>query len=257
MRSKIRRRSALPPPRGRRGVNQALVGLVLLVAGASVALAGERLVTGGPAATARPSAAASAVAARASSSAPASAAAVASAVPAPSPTPAAPILEAEMPRAVNGTTLTTQSATDPSSLGNGPNSRALGAAMTSLGKTPADLEIAVAYDATQSLAMSVLGFRVAGIDPAKLRSVVLDAWLSANSSGVTSSSVSLSGTPSTKVSYGDGGPDEYAFVKGDSLFLVETADESLAAAVVATMKTASPSAVPSASPSTAPSPSGG
>jgi hypothetical protein len=46
------------------------------------------------------------------------------------------------------------------------------------------------------------------------------------------------------VSYGDSGPNEYAFVRGDSLFVVETADQSLAANVVTA--TSSPSPAPSA-----------
>jgi hypothetical protein len=44
--------------------------------------------------------------------------------------------------------------------------------------------------------------------------------------------------------YGDSGPNEYAFVRGDSLFVVETADQSLAANVVTAMS--SPSPAPSA-----------
>ena len=146
-----------------------------------------------------------------------------------------------MPHAVNGTPLTVESATDATSLGSAPSNRALDAAVTNLGRTPADLEIAEAYDASGSLALSVLGFRVSGVDPAKLRTAVLDAWLSVNTPGVTASSVNLLGTPSTRVSYGDSGPNEYAFVRGDSLFVVETADQSLAANVVAAMAAPSPS----------------
>jgi hypothetical protein len=53
-----------------------------------------------------------------------------------------------MPHAVNGTTLTTDSTTNATSLGGDPSSRALSAAVTSLGKKPGDLEIAEAYDAS-------------------------------------------------------------------------------------------------------------
>lgn len=146
-----------------------------------------------------------------------------------------------MPHAINGTILTIQSATNAASLGSGSSSRALGAAMTSLGKKPGDLEIAEAYDASGALALTVLGFRVEGVDATKLRSVVLDAWLSTNTPGVTSSSVSLSGTASTKVDYGDGGPNDFVFVHGDSVFVVVTADQSLAANAVAAMAAISPS----------------
>ena len=223
MRSKYRRRASPPPPRGSRRTSQALVGLVLVVLGAALALSAERLVTNTPGpgtkATATPSAPPTVA-----SSPPASAEAAASTAPTPSPSPAAPVLEAEMPHAVNGTTLTIESTTNATSLGGDPSSRALSAAMTSLGKKPGDLEIAEAYDASGSLALTILGFRVAGVDPVKLRSVVLDVWLSINAPGVTSSSVNLSGTSSTKVSYGDGGPNEFVFVHADSLFVVVTAD---------------------------------
>jgi hypothetical protein len=151
------------------------------------------------------------------------------------------VLEAEMPRAVNGVTLTTESALNATSLGNAPNGRALGAAVTNLGKKPGDLEIADAFDQSGSLSLSILGFRLPGIDPATLRSVVLDAWLSVTSPGITSTSVSLSGTPSTKVSYGDGGPDQYVLVHRDSVFIIVTADQALAASAVAAMPGASPS----------------
>jgi hypothetical protein len=224
---------------------QVLVGLVLLVVGAFLALSAELLLTNkpGPAAqvTVAPSASGSAVAA-------------ASPTTSASPSPAAPLLEAELPHTVNGTTLTTESATDATSLGSGPNGRALNAAVTSLGKKSSDLEIADAYDASGSLAASILGFRVAAVDPAKLRTVVLEAWLSTNTPGVTTSNISLSGTPSTKVSYGDGGPDEYVFVHGDSVFVVETTDQTLAASVVTAMAASSPSPATSSSPSPSPSP---
>lgn len=240
MRSKYRRRPPPPPPRGSPRMSQALVGLVLLVLGAALALSVERLVSNTPVPETQASAAPSAPPSVALSP-PASAQAAASTAPSASPSPAAPVLEAEMPHSINGTTLTIQSATSAASLGSDSSSRALGAAMTSLGKKPGDLEIAEAYDASGALALTVLGFRVAGVDATKLRSVVLDAWLSTNTPGVTSSSVSLSGTASTKVDYGDGGPNDFVFVHGDSVFVVVTADQSLAANAVAAMAAISPS----------------
>jgi hypothetical protein len=223
-----------------------VIGLLLVAAGAIAALSVERLVNNAPGPGTNAAAAPSATSSLAASPL-ASAVAVAStplAVSpslAPSPSPAAPLLEAEMPRAVNGTTLTTESATNATSLGNAPNGRALGAAVTNLGKKPGDLEIADAFDQSGSLALSILGFRLPGTDAATLRSVVLDAWLTVTSPGITSTSVSLSGTPSTKVSYGDGGPDQYVFVHGDSVFIIVTSDQSLAASAVAAMAVVSPS----------------
>jgi hypothetical protein len=251
MRSKIRRRAtpdAVPPPEpasSRSGprASQVLVGLALLVVGGSLAISAERLVESNAGAGTKASAAAPSVAAPSvaiASSPPGSAAAAASSAPSAAPNPAAPVLEAELPRAVNGTTLTLQSATDAATLGNAPSARALSAAVTSLGRKPSDLEIAAAYDPSGALAASILGFRMPGLDPARLRTAILDAWLSINTPGVTSSSVGLSGTPSTRVSYGDSGPSEYVLVRGDSVFVVETADQTLAAGLVAAMPAASP-----------------
>jgi hypothetical protein len=247
MRSKYRRRTPpTPVPRTGRRTTPIVVGLILVLLGAALALTVERLVPNTSGTVLRVTAAPSASPSVPSSPS-ASAQAVASAVPSPEPSPAAPVLEAEMPRAINGTTLTIKSAINAASLGSDPSSRALSAAMTSLGKKPGDLEIAEAYDASGALALTVLGFRVPGVDPVKLRSVVLEAWLSTGTPGVTSSSVTLSGTPSTQVSYGDGGPSNYVFVHGDSTFVVVTSDQALAVSAVAAM------AVPSSGESPAPS----
>ena len=185
MRSKYRRRQ--PPPqelRPRAGGRTVpiLVGLVLVVLGAALALTVERLVPGTPGQAAHVSPAPSALPQVASSPS-ASAQAVASIAPTALPSPAAPALEAQMPRTINGTVLTIKSATNAASLGGDPSSRALSAAMTSLGKKPGDLEIAEAYDPSGALALTVLGFRVPGVDPVKLRSVVLEALAVANRGG--------------------------------------------------------------------------
>lgn len=239
MRSKYHRRATPLPPRRSRRLREAVVGLILLALGASLALSAQWLVTNanGQGATATNSPSAPQTPA---SSPLASAGAAASSASAASPSPAAPVLEALMPRAVAGTALTIQSTRNATSLGGDPSSRALSAAMTSLGKKPNDLEIAEAYDPSGALALTILGFRVAGVDPAKLRSIVLDSWLAIHAPGVTSASVSLSGTASTSVSYGDGGPNDYVFLHGDSVFVVVTPDKTLAASAVAATTATSP-----------------
>jgi hypothetical protein len=65
----------------------------------------------------------------------------------------------------------------------------------------------------------------------------------------------LSGLPATRVSYGDKGADEYVFIHGDGVFIVETSDQTLATAIVKTMASeAQPSSAPAseAQPSSAP-----
>ena len=141
---------------------------------------------------------------------------------------AAPLLEARMPKSVDGTTLTVQSAVDATTLSGGPDGRALNAAVVHLGKQASDLEIAYAYDESGAIDLTILGFRVDGVAVADVRDAVLTAWLAAGTPGVTTSTVTWSGATVTKLAYGDDGPDEYVLVLGDSVFVVETTDATLA-----------------------------
>ncbi len=263
MHSKVRPRTSPPPPAprstGPRRDVWLWLGLVIL--GAALAISFDRLTASN---SSRTSATASAPPLTSSEpSVPESASASASEAPSesasPSETPPAAVLKAEMPSSVDGTSLTTESAVDTASLGNSPSVRALGAALTSLGKKPADLEIAYTYDPSGSLSLTIVGFRLPGVDPAKLRPLVLDAWLSSRTVGVTTSNVVLSGTPSTKVSYADSGPSEYLFVHKDSVFVIETTDQALAAkaasAIVSGVSGAGGSPGPSGSPGSSGSPS--
>lgn len=245
MRAKEPRRSPGPPPRPVRRTNAPLIAIsaiVLVVVGAVVVISLQHLGSGTPDSSPGPSAAA--VASSAASAAP-----VASGAATPAASVAAPVLEGLMPRAVNGTTLTVQSAAGASALSSGPSGRALDAAVTTLGKKPTDLEVAVAYDATSALDVSVLAFRIAGEDPSKLLPAVLDGWLAANAPGVTTTTVNVAGTSTTEVSYGTG-PKDYVFVYKDAVFVVESADAAVPGEAVAAI-TGAP--VPSAPATLAPS----
>ncbi len=253
MRSKVRSAPPPPPSRSASRWSGAIIAVVLLVVGGGLALSLEGVVKGTPGAS--PSSAASLPPTEGASPS-SSDAAAASASPEPTPTPAAPVLEAEMPTNVNGTVLTVQSATSATSLGQTPTSRALDASMASLGKKPTDLEVAESYDASGALTLAVLGFRVAGVEAAKLRPLVFNIWLSANEPAVKTSTVTLAGTTVSKITYADSGPSEYLFTRGDSVFVIETDDESLATKVVQAMPTpgaASPAPSSSAGQSAAPS----
>jgi len=178
--------------------------------------------------------------------------------PSPSPSQAAPILAAELPTKVGATTLQVQSITGTASLGTAPRIRAMTAAITNLGKKPKDLELAEALDPTGTSALSILGFRVPGVAPARLEPLILTDWLSSSSPGVTTSTVTLSGQTITRISYGSEGASDYILVHGDGIFIIETANQAEAALVVSIMTGAStaPGASPGASPGAAPSPVG-
>ncbi len=251
MRPKITRRVVAPPPRTANRPSSQVLGVIsLLIVGALLGLMVERLVeatlvTGSPgAATA--------------SSAPGDSGAGASNVPVssdvPSRSPVSPILEAQVPATIDGTPLTTQSATDATSISGTPNGRALDAAVVSLGKLPSDLEIVISYDGTGVLDVSILGFRIAGVAPTTLRPILIDTWLASNAPGIKTTNVDVSGTPTTKVVYGDCGPNEWVFIHQDSVFIIETADATLAADTVAAI-TGSVSTAASGSPAGSPGPS--
>jgi hypothetical protein len=229
MRSRNIRRPAPAPRRKGTTTNQVLAGLGLLIVGAFVALSVQKLVESrAPIASDAPSAETTAEPS-------ADTGAVGSDAPVESVPPASAILEGLMPKTLNGITLTVQSTLDATNLSNGPNGRALNAAVAHLGKQPSDLELALAFDETGALDLTIIGFRSDGVDAATLTPIVMAAWLAAGTPGVTTSRVVLSGTPATKVSYGDGGANEYLIVFKDSVFVLETTDETLAQAAASAM----------------------
>jgi len=253
--ARARRDPALsPPPSGRRPnrTNQVVTGLVLLAFGAVVALSVDRLAPAGNGAGASASPAASDLATLDPNASPLTDSTIPPTAgptdaPTPSPSPASAVLESLLPTVVNGTELTITSAKGTSALGNGPTTRALAAAITGAGKSPDDLELGYAYDAAGENAMTILAFRLPGVDPAKLQTIVLDSLLVANTPGVKISTVTLSGTTVTKVDYGDEAAFEYVFTRGDSVFVIETTDEAMAAAAIAAMPAAAAQPSPGAS----------
>ena len=164
----------------------------------------------------------------------------------PSATPFAPELEALLPTQIADPTSTTSppasialtidSASAADLFGQDPSSRAIAAWVRSLGATLDDLQIAQASDETGSVDLSILAFRLPGKDGSKLRSAILDAWLSSGSTGVRTASATVGGKAVTTVDYGDGGAIDYVYREGDAVIDVETSDSTLAAAVLSKVK---------------------
>ena len=142
--------------------------------------------------------------------------------------PAAPDLEALLPTEVNGATLTIQSATAAEGLGTDPTSRAFAAAIPTLGAKLADLELAQAFDESQTVDLNIFAFRLPGRDGAKLKTAVIDTWLSGTAAGVKRTEIKLAGKALTKVDYGDGGAVDYVYNGSDYVVVIETADEAIA-----------------------------
>ena len=164
----------------------------------------------------------------------------------PSGSPFAPGLEALLPKAIVDNTssasprptipLTTQSASATDVFGGDPNARALAARIRALGGTLDKLQIAQAFDDTGALDLSIIAFRLPGADLAKLKSAVIDTWLSAGADGVKKTEITLGGKPVTKVDYGDGQTIEYVFAKDDYVIVIDTADLDVATQAVAQLK---------------------
>lgn len=154
----------------------------------------------------------------------------------PEPSPVAAALEARLPSAVDGVALTKDSATgDVLAEAEDTPSRALVAAVRSLGKSPSDLLLAQAYDETGALAAYLTGFELPGVEGTALKTVILKSWLLADSPGVTTTEVTVSGKPLTRVSYGDDRSDSYVYVSDGAVLIIDTADADEAGRIVASL----------------------
>ncbi|HTC86206.1 MAG TPA: hypothetical protein VK656_05855 [Candidatus Acidoferrum sp.] len=144
-----------------------------------------------------------------------------------------PDLEALLPKKIAGVTLTYQSTTGTGALaGDDPSSAALVASLAQMGKKPADLQIAEAYD-EGSLDANVIAFRVHGIAADKLGQAIIDSWLSGGASGITTANVTISGKTVTKVTYSDGGASDYLYFKNEVVYDLSTSTDSVATETIA------------------------
>lgn len=148
---------------------------------------------------------------------------------------AAPELEAALPTKVGDIVLAVDSATGSMMLGEDQLSRAITAALRAAGRVPDDLGVAQAYDETAESDLSMLAVAVDGMTGDKVRTFVMETWLSATGAGITTDTVTLGGTEFTRVDYGDDGPMDYVTTRGDVVFVINTADPALAATAAAAL----------------------
>jgi hypothetical protein len=148
---------------------------------------------------------------------------------------AAPELEAALPTKVGDVVLAVDSATGSMMLGEDQLSRAITAALRAAGRVPDDLGVAQAYDETAESDLSMLAVAVDGLGGGKVRTFVMETWLSATGAGITTDTVTLGGTEFTRVDYGDDGPMDYVTTRGDVVLVINTADPALAAAAAAAL----------------------
>lgn len=205
----------------------------------AVAGAVDRAMVQALSASPRPSStAAAAGSAGASPAPPASSAPSASPSASASPTPVshvAPDLEALLPHVVEGATFASESVTGTTGLGSDATSLSLIASLQSLGKKPADLEIAEAHDSTGKLPVRLFGFRVKGMLAPDLASAIVTSWMANTTLTPKRSDVTIAGRKLAKVAYAQGGAD-YVFATGGVVLDIETTDESLVSKVLALLK---------------------
>ena len=156
----------------------------------------------------------------------------------PSATPAhlVPDLEKLVPATVGTVALTRQSILGTTGLvGTDPSSQALVATLATLGKTPADFQIAAGYDETLATDLQVFAFRLGGVKGSVLGQAIVDSYQAAGASAVTATRVTISGKAVTDVSYGTSEPDDYVYVHGDVVYDIGTTDADLAAQTLAVL----------------------
>lgn len=146
------------------------------------------------------------------------------------PSGAAPELEALLPTEIDGTQFISDSATGADILQDDPGSRAMTAALRTLGQTPADLQVAQAYDENDELDLYFVAFSLPGADPEAFRTLILQSWLVSDAEGVTIEDVELGGKTLTRVDYGDELADAYLYAAGDVVILMHTSSAELAEA---------------------------
>ena len=160
--------------------------------------------------------------------------------PAPSVSPSAqnhdvPDLEVLLPHTVGTTSLATQSVLGTTALGSGAASQALQASLKNLGKTPADLQIAGAYDPAGAVDLRLFAYRVAGVDATELARAVIESQLSNTAAQATSSQVTIGDHAITKISYAQGSP-AYVYPLNGVVYTIQTADTGLVSSVLALLK---------------------
>ena len=157
-------------------------------------------------------------------------------------------LEALLPADVNGTSLTRESWTGDTALGDDSWSTSITSFLTAAGKTAADFQASQAYDATGTLDLSAGAFRVTGIGGAALRDAIIAAY-KGDYPDLKVSSTTIGGLQVSSGDFGDGGVGSYWYVRNDVVFDIETSDSAIAQATFAALPGPGGSSPPAPKPS--------
>ena len=149
-------------------------------------------------------------------------------------------LEALLPTVLECTTLDVQSFTGTEFIFDDSWGTSMSAFLTSVGKTPADLQIAQAQDPDGVLDLEVvLAFRLPGVEPEKLRDAVINGWRvrlpRAHAPGRRRSTTRTSPTASSR----EDTPASIWYIKDGVVFDIESGDEALGKTILAGLPPAS------------------
>jgi hypothetical protein len=145
-----------------------------------------------------------------------------------------PDLETLLPATWEATTFEIQSWTGATILAEDDWSAALLSFLTHVSKTPADLQVAQAYDPDGESELVIGVFRVEGIESGPLREAMLAAWR-ADFPDLVVSEETLGGQPVTKGVFAEGAITSWWYQRNGAVFDIETTDEALAAAIIAAL----------------------
>jgi hypothetical protein len=158
----------------------------------------------------------------------------------------APDLEATLPTTVAGTDLQLQSVTGSGLLTDDEWSTTVTTFLTSVGKAAADLQFAQAYDPTQSIDGSFEVYRVKGVDGAKLRDALIEAW-KGDFPDLKLTDVTVGGQKMIKGQFDSETPASYLYVRGENVYDIWTNDAEIAESAIAALPAPGASAPPRAS----------
>lgn len=158
----------------------------------------------------------------------------------------APDLEATLPTQVDGVDLQVQSNLGTELLTDDEWSTTVTTFLTSVGKAPADLQFAQAYDPTQSIDGSFEVYRVAGVDGTKLRDALVEAW-KGDFPDLKVTDVTVGGQKMIRGDFDSETPASYLYVRGDQVYDIWTNDADIAASAITALPAPGSSAAPRAS----------
>ena len=145
-----------------------------------------------------------------------------------------PELEALLPTTWDGIPLEAESWTGVELLGEDEWSAEFFALLEAAGKSSADLEIAQAYDPEGESDLVIGIFRVVGVESRPMRDAMIAAW-GADFPDLAVTETTLGDRAVTKGVYGDGAFTSWWYEVDGAVFDIETTDEALAAAIVASL----------------------